>query len=234
MAFDTTKLPKLDRFLAQYKGTPGRAEGQFDPELLDQIKAYDPDAHFQDDWSENGGSTRTLIFDHSKLPEFKGDMTNAASLSLYGKHRLKNKKKIFKDDVYGDWTTHDNIIKDKDKEWTKWAPLVVGVGAPMAAGAFLGATGIGLGAAGTSAVTGGAAGLSAANIASGVGSGALTAGQRATQQFGRGLPNIARSVSEGNFNPTSLLGPALGAAGMGDVGKYIGYAQMANNIRRRR
>lgn len=200
--------PSLDTFI-QYRsqGSPGRIPTD-NEKALEQVRAYDPDARFVDEANggEGGsGSTRYLMYDESKLPAFKGDLNQAVNA---GKHNtntdlIKDKSKVIVDDVYGEWTSHDNMRKEKDPLWTVLAPIAVGALAPMAGAAFLASTGIGLGAAGTAAVTGGAAGLAAGNIATG-----------GTASFLSNLASKAPQLARSKGNTNSLISAAAGAAGI--------------------
>jgi hypothetical protein len=195
--------PPLDLFLqaAQGGGWTGSIQTS-EQKALDQVRAYDPDARFETQGGGEGGGEQTYLrYDPTKLPEFKGDMTRAVNANtVYG---LKDKSKVTKDEVWGDWTTSDNVLQEKDPLWTVLAPIAVGALAPMASAAFLASTGIGLGAAGTAAVTGGAAGLSAANIATG-----------GTASFMSNLAAKAPQLARSKGNTNSLISAAAGAAGI--------------------
>lgn len=196
--------PKLDLFLQARSGSsPGRLNTS-DQKALDQVLAYDPDARFVTEGAggEGGGEQTYIAYDESKLPAFKGDLNRVIGVQ---NQKLRAKSKVVQDDVYGAWTSPENIVKDKDPAWVKFAPLAVTLAAPYLGGLAM-AGGIGLGAAGTAAVTGGAAGLAAGNIASGGTASFLS-------NIASKAPQIARGQGD-NFNPLNLLGDIAGASGV--------------------
>lgn len=159
--------------------------------ILQQLQKFDPNAQ----WSlvdisggEGGGQGQglRLDFDYTKLPTVGGPgggrgFYDTGLVPAWG-GELRNSALVYNDPNYGPLTLPQNIKKQKDPGWVKWAPLVVAGAATLGAGlpalaATAGAAELGAGAAaevgsaaagaygGTGAVTGGVAGLSAGNIA---------------------------------------------------------------------
>jgi hypothetical protein len=122
-------------------------------------------------------------------------------------YKVLDPSKIYDEEGFGRVTSRQNaVLAERTPLWMQLAPLAIGALAPMAGAAFLGATGIGLGAAGTAAATGGAAGLAAGNIATGAG-----ASSWLTDLARRAVP-MARSQSRG-FDPLALLSAGGGSSG---------------------
>lgn len=150
--------------------------------ILDALRKYDPEARFTE--TRMGGDDDRigyrLDFDASKLPASKGGKAGF-DLNPSNLHdRTKNPNAVYDDPVYGKVTNSANFYKDADAEWTKYAPLVVSVLAPMA-GSALAAAGIG-----------GTAGLTAGVTGSGLG-GAATIGKAGAQLIAK-LPNLAPQI----------------------------------------
>ena len=230
----------LETFLAMYRSgqnvlTPEMYEYFGGDAMLEQLRKYDPNATFTDTatYGGEGGDGpmgKRLDFEISKLPSVHGIAPYQLSLSN-AHERVKDPSKVYDDPNYGSVTDARNFYKDPDAKWTKFAPLVVSLLAPMAGGALAAA---GIGAGGTAGITGAAAGLGAGNIASGGAETWLT-------QLARKVPNLARQVGD---NPNGLtlqsLLPMLlqygaGAAGINPNLTKAGMtlAQLAKQQRRR-
>ena len=191
----------LETFLAAYRSghnvlTPEMYEYYGGDNLLNEIRKFDPNATFSDIATSGGEGGdgpmgKRLDFDINKLPSVNGIAPHLLFKSNHA-DRIKDPSKVYDDPNYGSVTDGRNFYKDQDAEWTKYAPLVVSLLAPMAGGA-LAAAGIGA-AGGTAGVTGAAAGLGAGNIASGGAETWLT-------QLARKTPNIARQIGD---NPKGL------------------------------
>ena len=206
----------LETFLAAYRSghnvlTPEMYAYYGGDNLLNEIRKFDPNATFSDvqagpDSPERG---MRLDFDINKLPAVNGIAPDKLMLSN-AHDRVKDPSKVYNDPNYGSVTDGRNFYKDQDAEWTKYAPLVVSLLAPMAGGA-LAAAGIGA-AGGTAGVTGAAAGLGAGNIAMGGKETLLT-------QLMRKVPNLARQAGD-NPNGITLqsLLPMLLQYGAGAAG----------------
>jgi hypothetical protein len=227
----------LENFL--HLATSG--EGVFTPEmwqhaggdqLLAELRKYDPNASIEMadiGGGEGGGEGKgiKLNLDYSKLPSSKQG-TIGYDLRPDNFSSLKRPDDKTADAAYGGVTNSDNIIKPHDPLWTKLAPLVVSIMAPVA-GAALAAEGIGAGVtagaaygAGAGAEVGGAA---SGSIVGTGGTGAVT-GSGVTGVNSMGLPTwaikaiskapqIARSISNGSFNPVDFgAGVAGDAAGI--------------------
>lgn len=227
----------LDLFIQSRSGsTPGRLRSS-DEKVLEQLLAYDPGARFVTEGAggEGGGGGETYIdYDESKLPAFKGDLNQVREVM---NNKLRDPSKVTHDDVYGDWTNHANIIKEKDPLWVKIAPLLVAMAAPAAAGALY-AGGLGIGAAGTAAATGAAAG----GLGAGVATGATTGLPSWATSMLRSLPQTARSIASGGFNPEAFARQiaSIGAGQLGVPSNVISgantaysLAQMYQNTRKR-
>lgn len=175
-------------------------------DVLEQLRKYDPDAKWTDIVGNDEGQVtgKRLDFDVSKLPQSK---KGTAGLDLRAANfgdPLKGSTS-YEDDVYGDVRNSAEFRKPKDPLWTMLAPIAVSTLAPMAGAALAGA-GIGLGAGGTSALTGGLVG--AAPFAPGAGTAA------AWTKLLPKLPQFGRQLSSGKVDWMSLLGAAGGAAGV--------------------
>jgi len=229
MAFDPAKLPKLHNFLALYNsGMMNNLDEDMyksfgGDDILKNLKEFDPDARWEYTAAGMGnegsggpsdkGSYR-LQFDVSKLPKPKfGDMYEARNTDLV--ENMKDPSYKYDDEYYGSITHAKNVTKPKDPFWTKIAPLVVGMGAPMGAG-YLAGMGIG------------GAGLTSGLTGSGLGNAAGGALGKAIASGVKGLPSMAGGISQGNFNPTSLAKTGLSfVPGMQSVSQWLPVLQAA-------
>ncbi len=138
-------------------------------DIMKQLQAYDPNAHWESAELSGGegGSSGTgmrLVFDNTKLPPVSAPGGEGVTW-VPANRELHNSALVYNDPVYGPLTIPQNIVKQKDPWWVTVAPLVVAGAAT--AGAAIPALAAGGVAGGTAAVTGGAAGLAAENIAMG-------------------------------------------------------------------
>lgn len=183
--------------------------------ILAALQKYDPNARFNDVkmGSQEGGEGewmgKQLAFDASKLPTSKGGMAGYDLNPSNLHENVMNKGGVYEDDAYGSVTNSANFAPDKVKLWTKIAPLLVTMGAPMAGGAL---AGMGIG---------GAAGLTAGVTGSGLG-GAASIPSWAAKIVGQ-APSLAKSYGQGGENAllSSILNMALGMGG-GALGSAAG------------
>jgi hypothetical protein len=176
-------------------------------DILEQIKKYDPNAK----WTETGlneagneaggtggGYGHRLDFDLTKLPQSEyGNALHDLRNSDSGR-QLKNPDAWEANDVYGNVTNMNNLVKPQDPLWTKLAPIAVSMLAPMAGAALAGA-GIG------------GAGLTAAATGSGL-TGTGTLPSWATQLLTK-APQYAQSFANGGFDFEKLLPTIVGMGG---------------------
>jgi hypothetical protein len=209
---DKPSLSEYIKFRNSMGGVISDPESEHAKTILDQVRQYDPNATWQTGAAGEGGATQTTLqFDESKLPAMKGDKDRNAVRWVgedTGQHQtLIDPKAVWQDELYGTLSDSSNFKKQQDPLWVKLAPLVVSMVAPAAGAAFLASTGVGLGAAGTAAVTGGAAGLGAGNIASGGQASILS-------RLASKAPQLARQADNGSGDVNSLLGAVAGAVGV--------------------
>lgn len=142
--------------------------------ILEAIRKYDPNAAWstQDMYGGEGGTSaqqgHRLDFDSRTLPQAAGPLGWMYPTNESGE-RLFNPEMKYYDPIYGWVTDPRNVNHGNNEGLHKWAPYIaaaISMGGP-ALGAALASAGIGAGVGGTAAVTGGAAGLNAANIAGG-------------------------------------------------------------------
>jgi hypothetical protein len=142
-------------------------------QILSAIQKYDPNARWstQDLYGGEGGTGgvgHRLDFDPRTMPQAAGPLGWMYPTNETG-DRLINPEMKYYDPVYGWVTDPRNVNHGNNEGLHKWAPYIaaaISMGGP-ALGAALAGAGIGAGVGGTAAVTGGAAGLNAANIAGG-------------------------------------------------------------------
>lgn len=212
----------LSNFMRQYNSGHNVLDDEmykyFDGDnILSSLQKHDPNAK----WSDVEGGRR-LDFDASKLPNSK--MPNGKEVewmnlrpSNWGDDGdlMINKNAQWDDSNWGKVTHAQNFKKPK-QTWETWAPLAVGLGAPMLGGLAAGA-GIG-----------GTAGLTAGVTGSGVGGSLPSWLTNAV----RGMPQTARNAANGQVNPMQIAGlgaNALGVGGgiMGQLSRYLPLAQYA-------
>ena len=173
--------------------------------ILKELQKYDPNARFTQTQigSEGPETGMRLDFDAALLPKsdrgLAGFDLNPSNLH----ENLRTNRPADEDEVYGSVRNSREFAPDQEALWTKLAPLLVTMGAPMAGAALAGA-GIG------------GAGLTAAATGSGVG-GAATIPQWAAQLIGK-APSLAQKGANGGFDLMSVLsllaGPAAGMTGV--------------------
>lgn len=247
MPFNTSKLPTTPSLadmlkLQNYHGgvwddVQYKARGKA---LLDAVRKYDPNAAWVDHHSGGEGGDLhdgfQLQYDPNKLP--KNAYGNVGTFGItpwadpsskdfknYG--NLYDPKDVKNDSNYGWSIDSRNNVHEKDPGWTKVAPVVIGglAGVGALAGAAPAMAGV---AGGTAGVTGEAAGLAAGNIASSAATGSLAG---LVSNGVKSLPSTVMGIQSGNFNPALSLAGGIASSfipGMGDLGQYIKYAQLAN------
>lgn len=228
MAFDPNKVPKTPSLQAylRYLHSGYMNQDSMDQEMYDYfggdnilegIKGFDPDAAWEVVTDEETGKKKyRLKYAQEKLPGTKFGHHMYAKDTMIGD--MADPKLQYNDENYGAITHGKNIKKGADKWWTYAAPLAVGIGAPLAAGALAGA-GIG-----------GTAGLTSSVTGSGMGAAAAGKAGSTMANLARSFPQQVGSLAEGKFNPTSLAVAGLGLVpGMSEVSKTLGYANQAYN-----
>lgn len=189
-------------------------------DMLKAAQQYDPNAHWQTVAGGDNGNGRSLVVDIEKLPASQGGKAGYDLRASNHATKLKDPSKVYEDDVYGSVTNSKNFYKEQDAAWTKIAPLLVTMVAPMAGAALAGA-GIG-----------GAAGLTAGVTGSGLSGASSTLPSWLTSQMSK-LPQTAQAVNEGRWNPMSLLGSAGQAFGI-NPNLVSGGVTLANMVKGRR
>ena len=242
MAFDPGKLPKLQNFLNYYTGghmgdSGGMNQEMYDfyggDEMLKIMQQFDPNAYWEymdnttggNEGGPSGQGGYKLNYNQALLPKTKfGDVFNVKPIA--DGREVYDDKYVYDDENYGKVTHYKNVKKAKDPMWTKLAPLVVGVGGPMAGDALAGA-GIG-----------GAAGLTSAVTGSGMGGAASGALGKGISSMVRGMPNTAQAAVNGDWRGAagSALGAGLGMAGgtLASIGKWLPLANSAVGMMRRK
>lgn len=187
--------------------------------MLASLQGYDKNAQFAPSYGSDGQLLGyTLNFDPRLLPGASGSgqlgqgaagvgtgNTFMPRFSTVQEHmQLANPNAVANSPVYGKITDNRNIMQPSSLLDTL-GPLAVsafGMLAPMA----FGAAGLGMGSGAQAAIGAQAGGLAA----SPGGVAGLSAPSAFGTALGKGLPQIARSVGEGRFNPLSLI-PLVGS-----------------------
>lgn len=200
--------------------------------ILEELHKYDPNASFTDteiSGGEGGGSGmgKRLDVDLNKLPKSQRGSVAAFNLNPSNLHEnLKHPgSAAYLDPIYGSVRNSNEFAPDTKTALETWGPIVVA--ALATAGAALPAMTAYAG--GTAAVTGGAAGLEAGNIALG------GAGNLFTSALQK-APQLANSISQsgGKVNPLGALMTMFGgqAGSIPGVGEYAGQAMTLAQIAR--
>jgi hypothetical protein len=225
----TPMNPSLRNFLLQYvSGYNVLPQEMYDlyggDEILRQLQQYDPSAKWVPTatYGGEGGDGPMgyrLEFDPRALPAVDGpgggkNFFETGLAPVHDGEDMYRGEMVYEDPIYGTLTPRQNIKKAADPWWTYAAPLAVGVLAPWAAG--------GLAAAGV----GGTAGLTGAVTGSGVA--AAAGGSPWWAQALRGLPNYARQIDTGTFNPATAA-INVGASYLGVPPEYTMAGNLAAN-----
>lgn len=207
--------PSLQEFLRYYQSgqsalTPEMYQHFGGDALLQAVRGYDPNATWVDDMVGGGGegggagtAARRLNFDITRMPQSGSGIDLLNMRNVLDGTDLRNPNYVYNDPIYGR-ITHGANINHKVEGLERAMPYLaalISMGAPIGAAA-LAAGGVGLAGAGaTSMVTGGAAGLGAANIPGAAAAAAGGAAPGASGWWGRAAGNLPRTA-----------GPALSGA----------------------
>lgn len=168
--------------------------------ILKELQKYDPNARFTETLmgSEGSDTGMRLDFDATLLPKSERGMAGFDLNPSNLHENLRTNRPAGDDDVYGSVRNSSEFAPDQEALWTKLAPLVVSMGAPLAAGALAGA-GIG------------AAGMTAGVTGSGLG-GASSIPSWAAKLIGQ-APSLAKQQANGGLSLMSILPTLAGYGG---------------------
>lgn len=169
-------------------------------DILTQLQKFDPTAH----WTDDEGGKR-LDYDPSKLPKANGLEAYTLKPGNWGEKGTA-RQAAFDDANYGNVIDSKYVNMKNDPLWTKLAPLLVSVAAPMAGGAL---AGMGIGGAGMTAAATGSGLTGASNLPAWL-----------TSQIAK-APQYARGLANGGDPLSMILNAALGQ-GTGMLGNALG------------
>lgn len=221
--------PSLSKFLNFYNSYSNQAMPKeiYDvfggDSLLEAIKKFDPSANFSMEKMAGEGNENfgyKLNFDLNKMPipsGFKDWGDGISARPSDWNDGMINPNMYKNDPNYGKITHVSNTKKQKDPTWTKYAPLAVGIGGPLAAGWL---AGMGIGAPGlTGAVTGSGMGGASA--------------PKWVAQLAKGIPQQL-AKSGGKFNPLGMAaGIGMGMIpGMKNINSMLQMYQMSQMMKK--